>query len=152
MAEVLEQEGVFPSLTKLCTSQLDNWTDSTMLLNAAYAGDESTIDKAMMVYCRRIEEKNPYESLIEEYINGETDTYVNSYGRYWHGYLVFLKPLLCIFNYRNIRQINFCIQFLTNIAVIFVFIEKNFNWRKIFDNQPYDDLQKKIWEKFHILN
>lgn len=69
-AVTLEKEGAFPSLTKWCTSQLDNWTDSTMLLNAAYDGEETVLEQALMVYKKRIEGLNPQQSIVEYYLRG----------------------------------------------------------------------------------
>ena len=49
---------------------------------------------------------------------------VNDYGRYWHGYVVFLRPLFRIFDLDEVRYINlgiqlllFCVLALTTYAV-----------------------------------
>jgi len=72
----------------------DGVTDHLMLANAAYDGDESLLDKTLNVY---------------HYSNDEKSN-VESYARYWHGYLVVLKPLLELFTYKQIRIINIIIM------------------------------------------
>ncbi|MCI5857817.1 MAG: hypothetical protein MR016_10730 [Agathobacter sp.] len=42
----------------------------------------------------------------------------NGYSRYWHGYLVFLKPLLSFFTYNQIRLINYIVLSVLFICVI----------------------------------
>lgn len=120
-AVTLEKEGVFPSLTKWCTSQLDNYTDSTMMLNAAYNGEETVLEQALMVYSKRIEGLNLQESIVQYYLRGGVKEAKRiPYARYWHGYLVFLKPLLCFMEYRHIRIVNLIIQTLVNLSLMFI--------------------------------
>ena len=47
-----------------------------------------------------------------------------TYGRYWHGYLVILKPLLFIFNYYQIRWLNTIIG-CSLISIIMIGFYKN---------------------------
>lgn len=42
---------------------------------------------------------------------------VNGYSRYWHGYLVFLRPLMIWLNYWQIRYVNMFVFFLLVCAV-----------------------------------
>lgn len=75
----LSKEKDYPSLnlSDEKASRLDNFTDKIM------------IDKA------RGTEENPITAGM----------FVNGYPRYWHGYQLFLRPLLAMFNYSVIRQI-----------------------------------------------
>lgn len=124
-AKILEKEGVFPELASYCTSQLDNWTDSTMLLTASYDGKESLMDKAMLVYYKRIEGKNPQEGLVDYYLGENRDIYMSHYPRYWHGYLIFLKPILYLMDYGMIRIVNCAIQMILNLYLIFLMYRRN---------------------------
>lgn len=54
----------------------------------------------------------------------EVPSYVFHYGRYWHGYQVVLKPMLCMFSWREIVIIGFFIQLMIFILTI-VLIYKN---------------------------
>lgn len=76
---ILENEGDYPSLSKpdLKGSQLDNFTDKLM------------IDRTK----KNVE--NPLKAAMS----------INNYSRYWHGYQIFLRPLLIFINYGSIRQL-----------------------------------------------
>lgn len=95
----------------------DNYTDAIMLGNAAYEDESKSIpEKALCVYRYAKENEMPIDSLQVYLENGRIDSEI-SYSRYWHGYLVFLKPLLCFFTYVQIRIINVLLQ-----SVLLVFL------------------------------
>ncbi len=110
-AKLYDFDGSYPQLIRgYEMSQLDGWTDSIMLLNAIYSGAEKTVEKAMKVFRTEYRGEAPVTSL-EYYANNVSgDTYNVSYSRYWHGYLVILKPLLFLFNLSDIRAINMFVQ------------------------------------------
>lgn len=118
-SEFLYNEGEDYSLTDLCMSRLDNFTDSIMLANASYDGDEDLVKKAMNVYMYNLEDRGRLIPLYNYTHNIEKETFHSEpYARYWHGYLVFLKPLLMVTNYQTIRIINLVIQTLLNVIVV----------------------------------
>ncbi|MDO4282216.1 MAG: hypothetical protein Q4D02_01150 [Clostridia bacterium] len=45
------------------------------------------------------------------------------YARYWHGYLVYLRPLLTLFNYNEIRIISFIFHYIL-ISILLYYIKK----------------------------
>lgn len=97
-------------LTGYKGSSLDNLTDAIMLGNAVYENDMSFWQSAMR-NARASDVKDfPMEALEQYLISGESEE-KTEYARYWHGYLVILKPLLLLFNYNQIRIINGCTQF-----------------------------------------
>lgn len=117
---VLEDEGYGKELIPgYVTTRLDNYTDAIMLNNAMYAGEENTIEKSLMVYHYSYDNNSvlPIES-ITQYQNGNQNYIHKEYARYWHGYLMFIKPMLIFFNYSDIRIINFMLQ--TLIVVFFL--------------------------------
>lgn len=93
------------------------FTDSLMLQNAVYDEGHSVFEKAMGIYRNGFEDGVwlPREALVE-YLSGETSVEY-SYARYWHGYLVVLKPLLLLFNWGEIQFLNQIVQTLLLIAV-----------------------------------
>lgn len=94
-----------------------------MMLNATYDGDEPTLDKALMIYRKETTGITPTESLIKYFNTGEyTDVW--SYARYWHGYLIYLKPLLLCMDYGNMRILNSGVQILLNVLIIFLLYKK----------------------------
>lgn len=77
--------------------------------------------------CSRMEfsenKLTPVESLLQ-YRDGDRSGHEVSYGRYWHGYLVFLKPLLLLFTFSDIRMMNAAIQLILACAVLLVAYRK----------------------------
>ena len=85
-------------------TSLDNYTDAWMLRNAFYNGEESAWQKALHVYYYSYtdEEYDVRESMIA-WLEGKEGYEKKSYARYWHGYLILLKPLLYFWDYGDIR-------------------------------------------------
>lgn len=84
---------------------LDNYTDAWMLRNAFYNGEESAWQKALHVYYYGYPDEESYdvrESTIA-WLEGKDGYEKKSYARYWHGYLILLKPLLYFWDYGDIR-------------------------------------------------
>ena len=112
---VFEKEGDYPALFSWCFSQLDNWTEATILKIAAYDGGESRLDRTLLAYRYNAEQNGEAltssEGLIA-YYSGDRDVQfvTNSYPRYWHGYLTVVKPLLMVMNYQSIRILNTVLQ------------------------------------------
>lgn len=104
-------------------TRLDNYTDSIMLYNAMYDGEEGIINKSMHVYRNMIEEDDTVKAL-ENHFTHEYEEHKVSYSRYWHGYLVILKPLLMIFDYSNIRLLNSVFQPLLIVFVAILMYKK----------------------------
>lgn len=104
-AFIFQKEGHYPQLTGINVSQLDNFTDALMLLTAAHPRDKnvwvSAVDAAR--YCAQ--GQDPVETLINMSGNNGIDLETKDYQRYWHGYLIFLKPLLLFFDYSQIRYL-----------------------------------------------
>jgi hypothetical protein len=52
---------------------------------------------------------------------------VGTYPRYWHGYLVFLRPMLTVFSLREIRYFNIVLLY-SLLAVTVVLLKRRTNW------------------------
>lgn len=84
--------------------QLDNTTDAAMLLLAVYESDAPLVTRA--VECVRYNSQEPvYELLLRYGENGGEGMDSAPIARYWHGYLVLLKPLLLFLSYIDIRMV-----------------------------------------------
>ena len=116
-AELLQKEGTYPVLSDLFRSKLDNYTDALMLMEAADDSSTSILDRTLNIYNHRVGDYSPSESIVAHYLEGEEYTETSSYARYWHGYLVVLKPLLTVINYGGIRILNAIAQILVLIVV-----------------------------------
>lgn len=120
---LLEEESDYPTLMDNYNSRLDDWTDSTMLLEAASDEKISNPFKASLSSSfLGIGNLSPRDTLIKRYTNNyeSEDTFYYHYQRYWHGYLVFLKPALLLFNYGTIRSFICSIQIVLYTAIIYL--------------------------------
>ena len=122
-AITVQNEGMYPCLSQSFSSTLDNFSDSLMLLNASDTNNKPALNRAMAVYHGNIgEENNPMAMLVYHYVIGIGFDREYDYPRYWHGYLVFLKPLLEFFDFSMIRVINGIAQvllFLSTACLMF---------------------------------
>lgn len=115
----LSKEGIYPRYGTQFL-QLDNFTDALML-NIAYTSEGSSpFINALTNNYAQIKEKNNIEILEVVSAPGffsanDKRVEYENYFRYWHGYLITLKPLLIFFNYNQIRLLNF---FVTSLFII----------------------------------
>lgn len=120
-----EKEGTFPALIHGYDSTiLDNNTDAWMLLMSDYDGDETFLEKAMGNYYHVYPvEDGLIGSANLPAVGSLESIHTESYARYWHGWLFFVRFLLLFFNYSGIRAVNMFVQFLLTIAC-FVWLER----------------------------
>ena len=116
---IFEEEDRYPN-DPYSGRRLDNYTDSVFLLGAAYPGEESILDQTINVYTRRLVDNNsPVKAFISLY-SGTEEMQSQEYARYWHGYLVTLRPLLAALNYPEIRQFNLIVQYTLLLVLLFL--------------------------------
>jgi len=125
---VLSYEADKPKLGLQEQSRIDNYTDAIMLGSAAYA-EGSPFQNAIWVnryVSRGMEPKESFQTiygnLSESDINSSEIQTVR-YPRYWHGYLVAVKPLLVVFNYGQIRVLNGAVLCVLFAAVVFLMLK-----------------------------
>lgn len=109
-------------------TELDGFTDTIMLGNAIYEGRGSALHDAMV---NPRAEYTPGDSVpvdsLGRYAQKEEGYREVTYARYWHGYLLFLKPLLLFFTPSDIRLLNMTVQLLLAAVVLgLCFQEKGF--------------------------
>lgn len=106
----------------LSASTRDSSTDALMLGTAAYEGRGNLLKSAALDnrYTYDGVEEDPMTSLNMRYGNVEPTSEVKteSYPRYWHGYLIFLTPLLEILNPTEITFLNAMLVFSSSMALI----------------------------------
>lgn len=100
-------------------TMLDNYTDALMLNEASFVGTGSVVDDAMnnpYVYYR---ETSRVQSLMLSFSSNDIDENdIGTYARYWHGALIFLKPLLYFLTVPDIRVLNMMVQMLLMIMLL----------------------------------
>lgn len=100
-------------------TELDGFTDALMLSNAIFEGTGDPLRDALTN--PRMEftpgDMVPVDSL-SQYAQGNEDGRVVTYARYWHGYLLLLKPLLLFFTPSDLRLLNMTVQLLLAAVVL----------------------------------
>jgi hypothetical protein len=105
--EVLEEEGLYPRIESTSpdegiSNRIDGFTDA-IYLNVAYGvGEVSVLEDVVADYWGG-EGSNPLEKL--EYRIKNVTVNAESYGRQWFGAMVYIRPLLYLFNIAEIRYI-----------------------------------------------
>ncbi len=107
-----------------------NFTDCLMLEHAIYTNpDRNFWEQALMMYRGEsyYDEKDPDGwwpgQSLSDYVNGVSQPREVSYARYWHGYLVVLKPLLMLTTFNNIRLLNGILQLIL-VGMVMLSLQK----------------------------
>ncbi len=133
-SEMLEREGVYYQWAEgYKNAQSDNYSDASLYLNAMYPGSGNVVKDAMNNPRRLYGDDNNEESAVIM-ANGRDEgkqSHDVNYGRYWHGSLVFLKPLLLAFDISDIRFFSVIIHFGLLFLIVAGFVK-----RKITDALP----------------
>lgn len=95
-----------------------------MIGNACYQKeDASALNRAAAAYRPDYQNGDPITSL-DAYVKAEEDVGSIAYPRYWHGYLVALRPLLMVTDYLGIRSINTVFFAVTILLLVLVIIKR----------------------------
>ena len=117
-AELFEAENLYPNKYEWCSSMLDNYTDSLMMLLAGTKTEDSALKQAAEVPVNAISyEPIPEYILIRHYVYDEPFDAEGHIARYWHGYNLFLKPALCVMDYTTMRLVNLILQIAASLCV-----------------------------------
>lgn len=106
-------------IVNISGARYDNNTDSMMLLAAGHERVESIHRDALNIPVKSNNgNSNP---VLKKILINEPDESIHTtyYQRYWHGYMVYLKPLLCFFHYENIRNILSLIQIVLVSFIVY---------------------------------
>lgn len=105
---------------------LDIHTDTVMLSASICPSSGNIISDVMFCPRHRLLENSDDTQLIENYTcEDENLVQYRRYPRYWHGYLVLLKPLLVFFSISDIHMIYFFVQSLLLLLIIVGLVKKN---------------------------
>ena len=110
-----------------CNAYLDNFTDALMLLTAADTQEKGLVQEAVLAERRMVEGSSTTRSLIQmaEAQDSAALSYVTeAYPRYWHGYLVLLKPLLALTDYTGVRIFLGVAETLLLAATLWVLVRR----------------------------
>lgn len=108
-------------------AQADNYSDASLYLNAMYPGSGNVIRDSMNNPRRLYGDDNNEESVVLTARNTgkEADGHDVNYGRYWHGSLILLKPMLQFVNIADLRIWGMMIHLALLFAIIVGFVKRN---------------------------
>lgn len=107
-----------------------NFTDCLMLEHAVYTSSEhSLLEQVLHMYRGESYAGDGWQPghSLEDYIEGLPQPREEEYSRYWHGYLVILKPLLLLTSFNAIRLLNSSIQLIVIGYVLIGFCKKKYS-------------------------
>lgn len=106
-------------------SKLDTHSESFMLSEAAISGKEVGLPayKAALMNHFYSNDEEPRDALMMVLTKKVVPQY-ESYSRYWHGYLLTLKPLLYVFNFQQIQWMNMFVLILLTLLLCWQFSKK----------------------------
>lgn len=101
------------------TTDVDMYSDTIILSEVSYYNkSDSLVGNAMSVYgIREISD-------FQDYVHGD-ESKITEYARYWHGNLVFLKPLFLFFDYNAIKILELFFELVMVISILKLMIDKN---------------------------
>ena len=113
---------------KLWQTRSDTFSDAFRLSIAAGPNENPVRSAALSLRNASLKETDNIHGEIyalygdENYENLEVVE--REYGRYWHGYVIFLAPLLTFLNPAEINVLDYGIQFIAIIALLFIAYKK----------------------------
>lgn len=127
-SQMLETEGVYYQWAEgYKNAQADNYSDASLYLNAMYPGSGNAVKDAMNNPRRLYGDDNNEESVVITARNTgkEAEGHDVNYGRYWHGSLILLKPLLQFLNIADLRILGMIIHMALLFAIIVGFVKRS---------------------------
>lgn len=105
---------------------MDNYTDTLMLMEAASADETDPLTAMMTNTAYNVDNFETLGEDLAAYLEareaGKTGEQAGlepfSYARYWHGYLIWLRPLLCLMPYSGVRVVQYILLFALFAAVL----------------------------------
>lgn len=118
-ARTIQQEGLYPAFFGFKLFQMDNYTDTLMLMEAASADEQDPLTAMMTNTAYNVDNFETLGDDLETYLDArdagltgaQTGLEPFSYARYWHGYLIWLRPLLCVTTYAGVRVVQYGVLF-----------------------------------------
>lgn len=117
-----EQESTPQLVGGFKSAQLDNYTGVLILKTAAYVGQEPWLQRAfggLRVDMPAAEGESAWQAYCNyEFGESAPDGSLIHYARYWHGYMLPLRLLLCVFDLANLQMLLYFAQAALFAAVL----------------------------------
>ena len=122
-AAIFREEGNRPAaIPGYPGSTGDGYTDALMITEALFH-DPAVGPLEQAVYVNRRAHSDSASADLVRLIEGGEMQWTIQYTRYWHGFLVFLRPLLMIFSYADLRML-MCAAQVTMIVAVALSLER----------------------------
>lgn len=111
---LIDSEGIYPRFGESNKTQKDNFSDALMISTAAapLSPNSDALSRALLAEsCFGDSVQDIAATSIKSITQDRKQAYA-PYGRYWHGYLTTLRPLLCIADLHTIRTLNYILLYL----------------------------------------
>ena len=112
-------EGLYPEYLNFKLFQMDNYTDTIMLTEAASADEAPPLTAMMTNTAYNVDNFETLANDLQWYIERDWATGAQrtdapalvpfSYARYWHGYLIWLRPLLLVTDITGVRVVQYLV-------------------------------------------
>ncbi|MBD3880004.1 MAG: hypothetical protein SR1Q5_10090 [Quinella sp. 1Q5] len=115
---IYEREGNYPTWGSGEHSKLDNFTDAIMILEVTHPIADTV--RAAMLNPRfgPMQDEKPVNTLIKVMHDDMSGLTEINYPRYWHGYLVILKPMLMMAKVNHVRMLMAYTDFILFVAAL----------------------------------
>ena len=129
-AMLSEQYAVPKMVGGFKSAQLDNFTTVLMIKTAAYTGPETWLQKAFggfrtdMPVPENADMQAAWKSFCIYADGSESPTGGLSYSRYWHGYTLPLRILLCVLNLANIQMLMYFVQTALFVLTVLLMVRR----------------------------
>jgi len=118
-ARTIQQEGLYPEYSVLSCSRWITGTDTIMLFEAAAMGEQDPLTAMMTATAYNVDNFETMASDLAVYCERTIPLSTGaqkavqlvpfSYARYWHGYLIWLRPLLCVMSITGVRVVQYLV-------------------------------------------
>ena len=118
-AQTIQQEGLYPEYFGFKLFQMDNYTDTIMLFEAAAMGEQDPLTAMMTATAYNVDNFETMAGDLAVYCERTIPLATGaqkavhlvpfSYARYWHGYLIWLRPLLLVTDITGVRVVQYLV-------------------------------------------
>lgn len=122
-----EQQSTPQMVGGFLSAQLDNFTSVLILKTAGYVGEETLVRKALAGF--RIDApaqigQSEWDAFCQYELGENSPSGGLSYSRYWHGYTLPLRLLLCVLNVANIQMLLYFAQLALFFFVLLLMLRR----------------------------
>lgn len=122
---ILQESAEYEYADGYVSAILDNYTDTVILAKTAWPS-EHPLQDAINVPSYSWPGQSAGDMEIFGYLNGNSleEASIDTYPRYWHGYMAILRPFFTVFSYADLRIMNQMLQLTLMMGVLYAMIRR----------------------------